>query len=99
MAGRGSARSQRSSSLRPDNCSAVGSSRSKGRIKVTIHPGGALAAAPAHYENVVAGAFDIGWTLQGYTPGRFPLSSFDVTSHGVFTKQVNQTVKRLGEKR
>ena len=48
--------------------------KSKGRIKVTIHPGGALAAAPAHYENVVAGAFDIGWTLQGYTPGRFPLS-------------------------
>jgi TRAP-type C4-dicarboxylate transport system substrate-binding protein len=48
--------------------------KSKGRIKVTIHPGGALAAAPAHHENVVAGAFDIGWTLQGYTPGRFPLS-------------------------
>ena len=48
--------------------------KSKGRIKVAIHPGGALAAAPAHYENVVAGAFDIGWTLQGYTPGRFPLS-------------------------
>jgi TRAP-type C4-dicarboxylate transport system substrate-binding protein len=49
--------------------------KSKGRIRVTIHPGGALAGAPAHYENVVAGAFDIGWTLQGYTPGRFPLSS------------------------
>src|SRR5918996_1786967 len=49
--------------------------KSKGRIKVTIHPGGALAPAPAHYENVVAGAFDIGWTLQGYTPGRFPLSA------------------------
>ena len=48
--------------------------KSKGRIKVAIHPGGALAPAPAHYENVVAGAFDIGWTLQGYTPGRFPLS-------------------------
>jgi TRAP-type C4-dicarboxylate transport system substrate-binding protein len=48
--------------------------KSKGRIKVTIHPGGALAPAPAHYENIVAGAFDIGWTLQGYTPGRFPLS-------------------------
>jgi TRAP-type transport system periplasmic protein len=49
--------------------------KSKGRIKVTIHAGGALAPAPAHYENVVAGAFDIGWTLQGYTPGRFPLSA------------------------
>lgn len=49
--------------------------KSKGRIKLTIHAGGALAPAPAHYENVVAGAFDIGWTLQGYTPGRFPLSA------------------------
>ncbi len=49
--------------------------KSKGRIKITIHPGAALAPAPAHYENVVAGAFDIGWTLQGYTPGRFPLTS------------------------
>lgn len=49
--------------------------KSKGRLRVTIHPGGALAPAPAHYENVVAGAFDIGWTLQGYTPGRFPLSA------------------------
>jgi TRAP-type C4-dicarboxylate transport system substrate-binding protein len=48
--------------------------KSKGRIKIAIHPGGALAPAPAHYENIVAGAFDIGWTLQGYTPGRFPLS-------------------------
>ena len=48
--------------------------KSQGRIRVTIHPGGALANAPAHYENVVAGAFDIGWTLQGYTPGRFSLS-------------------------
>ncbi|MGH7853462.1 MAG: TRAP transporter substrate-binding protein [Candidatus Binatia bacterium] len=49
--------------------------KSKGRIKLTIHPGGALAPAPATYENIVAGAFDIGWTLQGYTPGRFPLSA------------------------
>jgi TRAP-type transport system periplasmic protein len=47
--------------------------KSKGRIKVVIHPGGALAPAPVHYENVVPGAFDIGWTLQCYTPGRFPL--------------------------
>lgn len=49
--------------------------KSKGRLRVTIHPGGALAPAAVHYENIVAGAFDIGWTLQGYTPGRFPLSS------------------------
>lgn len=48
--------------------------RSKGRIKLTIHPGGALGPGPGVYENVVSGAMDIGWTLQGYTPGRFPLT-------------------------
>lgn len=48
--------------------------KSKGRIRITIHPGGALGPGPAVYENVVAGATDIGWTLQGYTPGRFPLT-------------------------
>jgi TRAP-type transport system periplasmic protein len=48
--------------------------KSKGRIKLTIHPGGALGPGPGVYENVVAGAMDIGWTLQGYTPGRFPLT-------------------------
>jgi TRAP-type C4-dicarboxylate transport system substrate-binding protein len=44
-----------------------------GTVTIEIHAGGALAPAPQTYENVVAGAQDIGWTLPGYTPGRFPI--------------------------
>lgn len=47
--------------------------RTDGNVDIEIHPGGALSPAPATYENVVAGAVDLGWSLQGYTPGRFPL--------------------------
>ena len=48
--------------------------RSGGRLRITIHPGGALGPAPAQYKSVVAGAMDIGFGVQSYTPGRFPLS-------------------------
>jgi TRAP-type transport system periplasmic protein len=48
--------------------------RSGGRMRITIHPGGALGPAPAQYKNVAAGAMDIGFGVQGYTPGRFPLT-------------------------
>jgi TRAP-type transport system periplasmic protein len=48
--------------------------RTNGTVNIEIHPGGALAPAPAVYENVVAGAQDLGWTMPGYTPGRFPIT-------------------------
>lgn len=48
--------------------------RSGGRIRITIMPGGALASAADTYEAVTSGIMDIGWTLQSYTPGRFPLT-------------------------
>jgi len=48
--------------------------RSAGRLRITIHPGGALGPAPAQYRNVTAGAMDIGFGVQSYTPGRFPLT-------------------------
>lgn len=47
---------------------------SDGTINIEIHAGGALAPPPQVYENVVAGAQDLGWTLPGYTPGRFPIT-------------------------
>ena len=47
---------------------------SNGRIQLTIHPAGAITSASSVYEDVIAGSFDIGWTLQGYTPGRYPLT-------------------------
>lgn len=45
-----------------------------GTVTIEIVPGGALGAGPSAYENTVVGAQDLGWALQGYTPGRFPIS-------------------------
>jgi TRAP-type transport system periplasmic protein len=45
-----------------------------GTVNIEIHAGGALAPAPQVYENTVAGAQDLGWTMPGYTPGRFPIT-------------------------
>ncbi|MBF7097003.1 TRAP transporter substrate-binding protein [Alkalibacter mobilis] len=47
---------------------------SNGRIKLTIIPAAAITSAASVYEDVIAGSFDIGWTLQGYTAGRYPLT-------------------------
>ena len=48
--------------------------KSDGRIRLTIHSAGSITSAGSVYEDVISGAFDIGWTLQGYTPGRYPLT-------------------------
>jgi TRAP-type transport system periplasmic protein len=45
-----------------------------GTVNIEIHAGGALAPPPQVYENTVAGAQDIGWTMPGYTAGRFPIT-------------------------
>ncbi len=45
-----------------------------GTLDIQIYAGGALAPGPSVYEIVAAGAQDIGWTMPGYTPGRFPIT-------------------------
>ena len=47
----------------------------KGRVKITIYPGGALSTAVQLYDTVRTGVADLAWFLQGYTPGKFPLTS------------------------
>jgi TRAP-type C4-dicarboxylate transport system substrate-binding protein len=47
--------------------------RTGGRVKIAIHPGGALTKAPQVYEGVVNGISDLGMSCFAYTPGRFPL--------------------------
>lgn len=47
----------------------------KGKLKITIFPGGALGRPPQQYDNAVKGITDIAFGLQAYTPGRFPLTS------------------------
>lgn len=49
--------------------------RSKGRLKVTIFPGGVLGKPADHWDMVKDGIADIGWGTHNYTPGRFPLTS------------------------
>lgn len=46
-----------------------------GRVKITIYPGGALSTAVQLYDTVKTGVADMAWFLQGYTPGKFPLTS------------------------
>ena len=46
-----------------------------GQVKVTFFPGGALGKMPDHYDLAEKGIADISYTLQDYTPGRFPLTS------------------------
>lgn len=46
----------------------------EGRVKLEIYPGGALASATESYDAAVTGIADMAWVVQGYTPGRFPLT-------------------------
>jgi TRAP-type C4-dicarboxylate transport system substrate-binding protein len=47
--------------------------RTKGRVKVEYYPGQTLTKAAQTYDGVVQGLSDIGFSLFGYTRGRFPL--------------------------
>jgi TRAP-type C4-dicarboxylate transport system substrate-binding protein len=49
--------------------------RSKGRLKVTIYPGGTLGKPADHWDMVTDGIADIGFGTHNYTAGRFPLTS------------------------
>ena len=46
-----------------------------GKVKVTFFPGGALGKTPDQYDLAEKGIADISYTLQDYTPGRFPLTT------------------------
>lgn len=47
--------------------------RTQGRVKIMLHPGGALTKPPQCYEGVVNGISDLGMSCFAYTRGRFPL--------------------------
>jgi TRAP-type C4-dicarboxylate transport system substrate-binding protein len=47
----------------------------RGKVKVTMFPGGALGKASDHYSLAEKGIADIVYALQDYTPGRFPLTT------------------------
>jgi TRAP-type transport system periplasmic protein len=47
--------------------------RTNGRVKIAYFPGGTLTPAPQTYDNVVKGIADIGFSVLGYTRGKFPM--------------------------
>lgn len=44
----------------------------QGRVKIDLYPAGTLLEATEIYDGVVRGAADLGVTIFGYAPGRFP---------------------------
>lgn len=48
---------------------------SDGRLKITIYPAGQLLAVNEIFDGVRGGVADIGWSMPGATPGRFPAMS------------------------
>jgi TRAP-type C4-dicarboxylate transport system substrate-binding protein len=49
--------------------------KSRGRLKVTIYPGGTLGRPADHWDMMKDGIADIGYGTYNYTAGRFPLTS------------------------
>lgn len=47
--------------------------RTNGKVKVEVYAGGTLTKGPQVYDGVVSGISDIGFSVLGYTLGRFPL--------------------------
>ena len=58
--------------------------KSGGRLKITIYPGSTLGKAADHYDMVKDGIADLGFSVPGYTPGRFPLISVTELPVGLF---------------
>jgi TRAP-type C4-dicarboxylate transport system substrate-binding protein len=77
--------------------------KTKGRIKITIHPGGTLTAADKCYDGVVKGISDIGMSCFAYTSGRFPLTEvadlpLGMKSGMIATKMINAYYKKFQPK-
>jgi TRAP-type C4-dicarboxylate transport system substrate-binding protein len=69
-----------------------------GRVKITIYPGGALSTAVQLYDIVKTGVADLAWFLQGYTPGKFPLTSvIELPFMATSAKQGSQALWELCE--
>jgi len=74
----------------------------KGRVKITLYPGGALGGPLQQWDMALGGIADISFFMPGYTAGRFPRSTvFDLPligggsctvntaiGHGVFEKYI-----------
>jgi TRAP-type C4-dicarboxylate transport system substrate-binding protein len=65
----------------------------EGVVTIEIHPGGALAALPATFDNTVVGGQDMGWALHGYHAGVFPVTElFELPFQFSSAEQAAQTM-------
>jgi TRAP-type transport system periplasmic protein len=74
--------------------------RTKGRVKITVFPGGTLTPADKCYDGVVNGISDIGSSVFAYTRGKFPLTEVSdlplgIKSGLVATKILNEYYKKF----
>jgi len=51
------------------------SEQTEGRVTINVYPSNELGPPPTTVDSVVSGAFEMGFVLAAYTPGRFPLTS------------------------
>jgi TRAP-type C4-dicarboxylate transport system substrate-binding protein len=73
-----------------------------GQVEITFFPGGALGKTPDQYDLAEKGIADISYTLQDYTPGRFPLTSvfelpFMITTATQTSKAMWKTYEKFPE--
>ncbi|MCX5804580.1 MAG: TRAP transporter substrate-binding protein [Proteobacteria bacterium] len=77
--------------------------RTNGRVKITYFPGGTLTPAPQTYDSVVKGIADIGFSVLGYSRGKFPMMAMidlplGYKSGTVATKLINEFYKKFKPK-
>lgn len=77
--------------------------RTNGKVKISYFPGGTLTPAAQTYENVIKGIADIGFSVFGYTRGRFPMIStmdqpLGYKSGVQATKLINEFYKKFKPK-
>jgi TRAP-type C4-dicarboxylate transport system substrate-binding protein len=80
------------------------SERTNGRVKITVFPGGTLIPADKTYLGVINGIADIGWSVAGYTKGRFPFSEglelpFGVKNAVTCSRLINEFYKNFPQMR
>ncbi len=77
--------------------------RTNGRVKISYFPGGTITPAAQTYDNVVKGIADIGFSVLGYTRGKFPMmgmldNPLGYTSGSQATALVNAYYKKFKPK-
>jgi TRAP-type C4-dicarboxylate transport system substrate-binding protein len=77
--------------------------RTNGRVKVTYFAGNTLTPPTQTYDSVVKGIADVGQSLVGYAPGRFPLTEvlalpLGFTSGAQATRLANEFYKKFKPK-